>query len=392
MVKDGYRVRSSASRKVLAPSRKPAARVAAEPGLQPLDEVLALQRSAGNAYVARLVASANASSLQRTPEHATLRPGPMAIARGRRGAKAVPEYPVPEPKDDKARLLEQVGPSCWLFVVEAIANTRGLDTRTLSAVLYLHPAGAEAEHLHRGGETLDAIDARLVSVGTAINPMAHHYAWGRLHKAAMRVLPTVSVKAMETFVIRLLTSAPHETEGYPVGVIRDRLGEARALVAKLRVEMEKPGQAGLDEETKLLGGTWTQVGSDIEDKYLSDTIEGIFANSGGVAMMGVAKRFKPEHYKDNPAVTTDRQTYDFTKIPAAEIKEGEPHAVLLFGYSASSKTVNYRDPHHGNAVITITYDQVRKMAELWDNKVELYGMPDQSAGKGIRSILKPKGR
>ena len=43
-------------------------------------------------------------------------------------------------------------------------------------------------------------------------------------------------------------------------------------------------------------------------------------------------------------------------------------------------------------MIIVTYDQIRKMAELWDDKVELYGMPDQSAGKGIRSILKPKGQ
>ena len=57
--------------------------------------------------------------------------------------------------------------------------------------------GSRGRKLHRGGETVDAIDGRLTQFETAIHPNARHYAWGRLHKAAMRVLPTVSVKAME---------------------------------------------------------------------------------------------------------------------------------------------------------------------------------------------------
>ena len=60
-------------------------------------------------------------------------------------AEPAPDEPVPLSEGRQEAALEQVGPSCWMFVVEAMANTRGFDTRPLSAVLYLYPTGAEAD-------------------------------------------------------------------------------------------------------------------------------------------------------------------------------------------------------------------------------------------------------
>ena len=119
------------------------------------------------------------------------------------------------------------------------------------------------------------------------------------------------------------------------------------------------------------------------------TIQSVLTASAGVAMMGVRERFSPRKYEKDARVPKDGNRYDFTQVPADEIKEGGAHAVLLIKCNDPVGTITYKDPNYGDALIIVTFDQVRRMAKLW-GKVEFYGMPGETAGKGIRSLLKPK--
>ena len=300
----------------------------------------------------------------------------------------VADEPVPLPKDDQQRLLEQVGPSCWMFVIEAMANTRGFNTRPLSAALYLYPTGAEAEPLERH-ELMDAITARLRLIKGRFDAHTPFYPSDRVRLIAGRACPMVGYEALRTFAIRLLAGLPHTSQGYAVGDIHARLDETVTLTAQLSAQIAAPSPNGMDEEGKLLGGAWTTFDHEIKDEHLVQTMESVLAGSGRVAMMGIRERFKPSAYEKDPRVIKDGKRFDFTQIPVDEIKEGGPHAVMLVGYDTGARTITYKDPNHGDLLIIVTFDHVRQMAKKW-GKVEFYGMPDGNADKGIRSLLKPK--
>jgi hypothetical protein len=302
---------------------------------------------------------------------------------------------VPPIKEEKDRLLEQVGPSCYLFVIEAMARVRGLDTGLLATILYLYPDPA-------GGDTLDRVervqvveqrlkklDAQLQSHLSALpRGGPTHMPYETLVRLAHRWLTDVKEAPLWSFVVRLLTPLAATPDGYEVAAVHQQLKAGAAMAKRLADEIGKPAQnSELDEEAKLLGGAWTIVDKDVGDRDLADLIPSLMKASGGVVLMGIGQRFHPQRYDKDPTVHKSADVYDFTGVAPAEIKSGGPHAVLVVACDPSARTLTYKDPNFGEPRVTITFDHLRRMAELW-GKVEFYAMPEVSrSGAGIRAVL-----
>ena len=121
----------------------------------------------------------------------------------------VPDEPVPLPIDDKQRFLEQVGPSCWLFVIEAMANTAGFNTRPLGAALYLYPTNVRDDRKRH--QLMEEITRRLEAVKNAFAPERPAYRSQHAERIAAAACPSVRGAALKTFTIRLLAGLPHDS-------------------------------------------------------------------------------------------------------------------------------------------------------------------------------------
>jgi hypothetical protein len=329
--------------------------------------------------------------VQPTPPTPSVQQPPPARVPAAGAAKAIvkqePAQPVPPINEPLDRLLTQVGPSCWLFVVEAIANIKGLDTHRLATALQLYPSGDAAKDLNRLQEA-DVLIARLQGVRTRIDDRVGPMTWSRLQQLTRRA--QVEERRIVPFTHRLLARLQCGAKGYAVADVQGELDRLIAFVMRLRAEIAKPGVHGQDDEAKLLGGARVEIGKGEKlttfGAVLSDHL-----TTHGVCMLGISQRFHVHDYDDDPVVhPLGSKDYDFTKVNPHEIKRGGPHAVLLLECDTSNRIVRYKDPNYGDAVITVTLAQIARMAALW-GKVEVYPLRRVAVtAPSIESLLDKK--
>lgn len=292
---------------------------------------------------------------------------------------------VPPLVDPPGRLLKQFGPSCWLFVIEAIAKVRGLDTRLFATALQLYPAGAEAKGKGRRA-LIAAMATSLAQVRARMPDTLGPVSWERAQLQTQRA--GIAPARIVPFTHRLLAPLRTRDGTYKAGDIRAELGRAIKLVERLGEEIAKQGPHDQDEEAKLLGGAKVDIAAG-ESLATFGLVLSDHLRRYGPCMLGIREHFRPREYDNDQTVhPRGSKDYDFTRVSPARITEGGAHAVFLIDCDTSTGIVRYKDPNSGDAMITITLGHVARMAELW-GKVEVYPLFRQAAqAPSIENVLK----
>jgi hypothetical protein len=310
-------------------------------------------------------AEANATRVMRAPavreaavqRQATEAPGPYAHDVGhavQRVAEAKPN-----------RLFPQQGPSCWLFVLEAIAQAYGIDTTYLRLAMGTHPTGP-------------ALAARVADDKSA----------GR-EQSRRKTSMTMMVERLETLLglLRGLSGdSISETQLRDFGR-QIQMGTAWVQILKfdqdgnadLRDILENfekaHDRAGIltqhvggegDEVAEFLkmGVSWVDFTDDVDDVKMSLENQEKFP-----MFLSVRAVLKPTD-DEKAEMRTARQeilkgeyrkTFDWTGREGESL-DSTVHAVLLTNYDKSTGHVTYKDPNRGNAEFKITVKTFIKMA------------------------------
>ncbi len=248
-------------------------------------------------------------------------------------------------------LLEQSGPSCWLFVTEAIADQQGLDTWLLAGIIYLYPQGylypnTRANRL----TTISAICGRVVR---------------RLQQARARGDTVISRDNIRTAVQRsaagegvacnyasCVTHLFALGGNYLITDVVELFRRGRQLAAAVAAGL------GPDETTPaVMGGAATVIDANSDLADIGLTLAAL-----PHSYLSVSNRYRPMDYPANYTAATN--TYDLTGLALAAIRAGGAHAILLHSVNQAAQQLTYKDPNYGDAKIVITFAQLREMARL----------------------------
>ncbi|WSL58542.1 DUF4157 domain-containing protein [Kitasatospora herbaricolor] len=312
-------------------------------------------------------AEANATRVMRSPT-----PGDASIDRDRTAPAAESGSLQLAPTVRETRLIGQVGPSCWLYVLEAMANAYGLPTTGLNAAMRAFPTSTErnARAAQTGGERR----------ATGVQMMRENL---ESMRTMVQSLPgdTVSFQQLQN------------TIGTVVAVEGQRDAFARSI-SPLQQDLRKPDVIALfdlaiaksallltlvsadGDEVNTILNSGQQVISPPNGTSQDRALDRQDAKTAMAQVqqlpqyMTVRKRFTSQ-----TVTAQDRQTIrDFRAVPANAGRaalldwtqraglSATAHAVLLTNYDAAAELVYYKDPNVPAAEIMITFDQFLEMA------------------------------
>ncbi|MBM3726918.1 MAG: hypothetical protein FJW40_16035 [Acidobacteria bacterium] len=261
----------------------------------------------------------------------------------------------------QGELMRQTGPSCWIFVVEGVAdayqrgmNLNGWNTSLLAAIINLYPRDMDSRELELQtieGYFTTAV-ARLRLIPVQHNRIARR-AVTRIITRAIQAVDADNLPNVETFMRILM---PQDGE-YGVAAVITAFQRCEALARDLKVTVRNQPNA----EGALLGGRgMTYIGENDDDNDIADALRVNLLRPG--ATMGVRERLKPRNHQAQFNALTN--TYDLTGIGLDQINEGGYHAVMLVSVNGPGRTLVYKDPNYGNASIRITFGQLKRMARF----------------------------
>jgi hypothetical protein len=273
----------------------------------------------------------------------------------------------------QGQLLTQSGPSCWVFVVEAVADIysrqysvdTAFDTGLLAAVINLYP-----KHDVGDQRTLELQDIQrrikmMIKSFTRMKGAFSHVSRDNIAKVVNRSVDRTNSPRVDDF-LRIAFPQPGY---YNIDEVNEFLERAAGLAGQLAVLVRNDPHN--DAEGALLGSRGkTYIDEKSEDEDIALALKANLEKPA--ATMGVRYRLKPRNYPTHYDSGTD--TYDLTGIPPSDLTEGGYHAILLVSVDGSSKTLVYKDPNYGNSKIKITFAQLRKMAE---------SMSARNTGRGV---------
>lgn len=252
----------------------------------------------------------------------------------------------------------QQGPSCWLYVLEAIAKSKGIGTKYLSMAMAAYPNSEKAEKKKKkeaieGNEMSKRAAALELIVEGCTEMVAKLHNW-KVGEGGRRANENIQKKIVERYARQTLhsdASVSHInfdnlTERVNVDFVIEEYLKAKKRARKL-ADIVKSGDA-----PELLLNTGAQMidgNQDENDVHLSLSSQ-TFPN-----YVSIKKRFNltMEDMQNN--------IVDFTGRNDLEMRNTN-HAILLDDYDPSSKLVTYKDPNYGNIEIKITHLQFQKMA------------------------------
>ena len=285
-------------------------------------------------------------------------PGPhpsIGPANPRRGA-VVQAY--------RGQLMRQSGPSCWAFVVEAVADIYGrsgavphyqaFNTDLLAAVINLYPRHDVGDRRYL---ELRDIEAKLRAIQTQLTRMRtalfSHVSRVDLAKIVTRNVNRDRAPNVDDF---MRISFP-QNGYYSIDAVNAYLTRAAGLAGALAHLVQHDPHN--DAEGALLGSRGQSlIDQHSNDSDLSLTLQVNLRHPA--ATVGVRHRLIPRNYPGRYDAPTN--TYDLTGVPVSDITEGGYHAILLVEFDARAHTLTYKDPNYGDARIIITFDHLRRMA------------------------------
>jgi len=256
----------------------------------------------------------------------------------------------------------QQGPSCWLFVLEAIAASKGVNTESLRMIMHSYASSEEADHQVKTASkeiaprVIDRRQAALEVTAEKLNKMVNnlrlYVAGGNEHHDSSRILHNTVLKKSRQYLaseasVASLTFVNNmaDTQGI-IDVYEKARIRALSLVEITKHEADDVGsllQSGSQEITR--------------DQNFSDIVLTL-QHANLPAYMSIRKRFKPTGPDFAGAVGG---VIDFTGR-STKLMSDTSHAVLLESYNNANKTVRYKDPNYGNSMIEVKVGQLKEMA------------------------------
>ncbi|WP_217164635.1 hypothetical protein [Streptomyces sp. AC512_CC834] len=251
----------------------------------------------------------------------------------------------------KTRLYAQQGPSCWLFVLEALAQAHGLKTSDLKVAMHAYPKGAELEGEDRRAEAVGIMAGNL---GRMVQELKKHG----------ENSPDISRQHVEAFAQATGTSnclrfikfssmgvGENAVEIAEVEGLVDVFSKALRRAVQLQTIIESPES---DMKT-ILGGDAKKVKAGSSKKSATDKLKDLREKMP--VYLSVRKRYKPRDvdYPDPSQPKPDGVYWTERTDPM----ESTRHALLLTGYKKG--IVSYKDPNFGDFEIRITVEQFAEM-------------------------------
>ncbi|MFE0799959.1 DUF4157 domain-containing protein [Streptomyces sp. NPDC058812] len=259
-------------------------------------------------------------------------------------------------------LAKQQGPSCWLYVLEAIAQHHGLPIKYLSVAMRAYPSTEDRDDRMRKeraqGNRVDGRRLAVTMMAEGLENMVERLDNWSQH--APNGGTAISRDAVSGLARRALKSdASVDKLDFTNGSagfagVREAYSQAHKRARQLVTMIGEPG----DEVSELLGGTPLELDRGQEHSDVTTTLK--LAKVPSYA--GVRSRY--------PADTRGADVVDLTGEPLSGMRP-TTHAVLFDGYDAATDIVTYKDPNAGNARFQVTSTQFQHMSGL--SKLTLRG-------------------
>lgn len=286
----------------------------------------------------------------------------------------------------QGELLTQVGPSCWIFVVEAVvdayarAGNAGYDTSLMAAIINLYPKHDVGDTREKELATIHAYLTEMIAALDNFKTKGKHTQISReeIRKIATRVVKRkAGVEKLPNIDKFLAIFFPEP--GNPPAKMKwsyevERVKRSLQKGAGLADELKNLVHGEDDAEGALMGSKGkTYIGAADDDADIALALQANLKKPA--ATVGVRQRLKPRNYAQHYDAASN--SYDLTGVPASDITEGGYHALMLVSVNALAKTLTYKDPNYGNAKITVTFAHLKKMAEFMAT-VNQHGLELQS--------------
>ncbi|WP_277039529.1 DUF4157 domain-containing protein [Actinacidiphila oryziradicis] len=252
-------------------------------------------------------------------------------------------------------LAKQQGPSCWLYVLEAIANAYNIEVSYLSLAMRAYPSTPDRDDR--------AIQERIANPGKPVN--------GR-HLAVLMMGEGLAKMVARLDSWRASPEGGAEIDRESVSKLARRSLKAESSVERLEFQEGKADFDGIVNAYReahkravmlagIVGGAGDEVSkllntapAEIDGKQSLPDVHMALVHQSMPSYAGIRKRFKPGK-KDTGDVVDCTHWSDSDMEPTV-------HAVLLDSYDKGARVVTYKDPNFGNAEFKVTIAQFQKMA------------------------------
>jgi hypothetical protein len=260
------------------------------------------------------------------------------------------------------RLAVQQGPSCWLYVLEAIAEYHGLPVQALSVAMRAYPSTEDRDERlrdeRRKGNTVNGRELAVMMTAESLGAMVRTLETWRQHH---QNTPDITRDEVAAFARRSIggDASLDKLEFQDGKAQYDSIHEVYVKAFdRARKLVQKVGAAG-DEVSKLLD-TAPAV---IDASQSLDDVRLAIENQSLPCYAGIRRRFKLQRGDEGPVV-------DFTQRPANTM-ERTVHAVLIDSYDKTRRVVSYKDPNFGNVELRVSLSQFQQMAGTGTDRMTL---------------------
>jgi hypothetical protein len=273
----------------------------------------------------------------------------------------------------ETNLLRQQGPSCWLFVVEALARSKShlttLDTRSLQIVMYCYPDSEKVTAAHEAQTGTDKVSRRTIALKLVVanvdamlaalkefTDRAAKLGGGTQYNIGLDASKRLARRAMDSDAsISFFTfEGDDDSSHIDARTLAADFTKARKVAAGLYGLAVKSGDK--DEAAALLNTGAQMIAHDSEIPDVKIMLE----IQDKPSYMGINMR-----YRQTDQERLGAGPVDFTGRPLSGLTDSA-HAILLIGYDKSTGIATYKDPNHGNKLFKVTAEQVRGMAGTGD--------------------------
>ncbi len=251
-------------------------------------------------------------------------------------------------------LYKQIGPSCWLFVMEALVRYEGFDTKYLQIIM--HSYESDSKKIDAKSKDKKVYKNRRVAALSATKDKLDdflsrltNYFDNRIKKGNKG--DDISKEHAERLMLRTLGNTfiskyifSHEKESVNIA---DLINEIKKANKKLESLIKTCQDLENDTEAFLNTGSM-QIDKQQELNDVEETLKWIKKPS----YMSICKIYKREESDKGNIIDFTSRT-DLTDTA---------HAVLLVGYDESRKRVRYKNPNYGDDIFIVTAQQLQLMA------------------------------
>ncbi|MCC8134533.1 MAG: DUF4157 domain-containing protein, partial [Tannerellaceae bacterium] len=263
-------------------------------------------------------------------------------------------------------LQVQQGPSCWLFVLEALAKSKGLNTKFIEIIMNSYVSSREATirkqqaaaenpprvisdrtaALEETARKIDFFRQRLITYASGEG--------GRRNKGNIK-MELVGRYVKQIFGSdNLMRSFHFSKKGFiSVHTLITEIAEAKNRADTLIQIVNNED----DDVASLLNTSFTEItdSQDINDIHLS------LESQDTPSYISVRHRYNLTYMDLQNAQNAQDAIIDLRNRKIAEMHPTS-HAFLLTNYDKITKTVEYKDPNYGNYKIWVRIGQFRAMA------------------------------